>query len=145
MTHLLVAKEGFVVGQTATRENALRSAILSKRQTYIVSSPTDLKNLPASTLRDLNDDYDAQSVRVLWAILNKKNFTPCGKVSVKAMLRHLFADETAALTHEELLVAIPGATWNMITTGMSLLKNKKYADGPIMRIDQIDGKYRRTK
>jgi hypothetical protein len=108
-----------------------------------VSSYDDLKKLPKDTLLEINRDHNAKSLRVLWAILSKKNHAQCGKVSVKEMLRHIYDDAKAELTHDELVAAIPGATWNMITTGMSLLKNKKYADGPLMVIQQIDGKYRR--
>lgn len=143
MTHLLIAKEGYVLGKSNTRENAQRAGILSRRQTYVVSSLDDLKKLPKSTLNDLNRDHDAQSLRVLWAILSKRKYGQVSKVSVKVMLRYIYDDANAALTQDELVAAIPGATWNMVTTGMSLLKNKKYADGSLMVIERIDGKYRR--
>jgi hypothetical protein len=143
MTHLLIAKHGYVLGKSNTRENAQRAGILSRRETYAVSSLDDLKKLPKQTLFDLNQDHDAQSLRVLWAILSKRKYGQVGKVSVKEMLRHIYSEGDAALTQDELVAAIPGATWNMVTTGMSLLKNKKYADGPLLIIEKIDGKYRR--
>ena len=74
--------------------------------------------------------------------LKNEKFPYWGKVSVQRVLRTLFADDSA-YTREELMEIVPGASWVSITTAMSMLKNKRYANGQTMVIEQVDGKYRR--
>lgn len=143
--NLLISEDGIVLGQTLSKENAERHAMISRMPLFVVSNKDELKKLPKKALRALNADFGAKSMAALWAMLTKKTFPYWGKVSVKKVVRHLYANGKCELTRDELLDTVPGATWISITTAFSMLKNKKYAGGDVIVIDQIDGKYRRTK
>ena len=143
--NLLINRDGVVVGQTLSPENAHRHAMTSRMKLYVVTSKKDIANLPNLVVRALNEDYRAQSIATLWAILTKRTFPQWGKVSVKDAIRSLYANDKVELTRDQLIATIPGASWISITTAFSMLKNKKYADGDLMFIEQVNGKYRRRK
>lgn len=143
--NLLISKDGVVLGQTLSAENARRHAMISRMPLFVVTNKSEFKTLPKGCHRALNEDHGATSLTGLWSMITN-NFVPYwGKVSVKKVIRYMYTNGECALTREELLDTVPGATWISITTAFSMLKNKEYADGNIIKIDQIDGKYRRTK
>lgn len=143
--NLLINKDGVIVGQTLSPENAHRHAMTSRMRLFVVTNRNDFKKLPVEVSRALNEDFRAKSIASLLAMLSKQTFPQWGKVSVKDVVRKLYADGKCELTRDELISTIPGATWISITTAFSMLKNKKYADGDLMFIEQINGKYRRRK
>ena len=83
----------------------------------------------------------------MWKKLrDAKGLPKWGKVSVKEVLRCLYTrNQKLALNEDELLEAVPGASWISIVTAISMLKNPKYADGPLLKIEQVRGKYRRVE
>lgn len=143
--NLLLSPEGDVLGHTPTPDNAKRHAILLRMPVQIVTSLAELRELDASVTARLLSDHSAKSIPDLWKRLrHAKGLPKWGKVSVKEVLRCLYSrDSKLALSEDELLEAIPGASWISIVTAISMLKNPKYADGPLLKIEHIDGKYRR--
>ena len=119
--------------------------MISRMPLFVVTAAKEFAGLPKECVRALNEDFGAKSFRALYAMITNGAVPYWGKVSVKKVLRHMYTNGECALTRDELLDTVPGATWISITTAFSMLKNKEYADGAVMRIDQIDGKYRRTK
>lgn len=141
--NLLISEEGEVLGQTLSPENAHRQAMIARTSIYAVTTLDELKKLPKQTRKLLWDDYSAHSLADLWNSLKAQKFPYWGKVSVQKVLRSIFDDDTCGYTKDELLDAVPGATWISITTAMSMLKNKDYAKGKPLVIAQSDGMYRR--
>jgi len=143
--NLLLSPEGDVLGHTPTPDNAKRHAILLRMPIQIVTSLAELRDLPANVTGELIARYSAKSVPDLWKRLRTaKGLPKWGKVSVKEVLRCLYTRQpNLALTEDELLEAIPGASWISVVTAISMLKNPKYADGPLMNIEHKGGKYRR--
>lgn len=143
--NLLISPDGDVLGHTPTPDNAKRHEILLRQPVHIVSKLDHLRHLPAGLTGSMLEDWCATSIPDLWKKLRKSKGLPkWGKVSVKQVLRCLYTrDRTLALTEDELLEAIPGASWISIVTAISMLKNPKYADGPLMHIEHKGGKYRR--
>jgi hypothetical protein len=140
---LLISKQGEVLGQTLSPENACRQAMIARTPMYAVTRQGELGTLPPETLRLLREDYNAASHAALWKKLKDMKFPYWGKVSVKKVLRSLFDVDGKVYTKDDLLKIVPGATWISITTAMSMLKNKEYADGKTLVITQVEGKYRR--
>lgn len=140
----LISQDGVVLGQTLSPENAKRHAMVSRMPLYVVTDQRDFSILPKPCIRALNEDHGAKSFRALWAMMSKKTYPYWGKVSVKKVLRHMYSNGDCEMTRDELLKAVPGATWISITTAFSMLKNREYADGELIVVEQIDGKYRRT-
>ena len=141
--NLLISKEGEVLGNTLSAENARRQAMIARTVMYAVTSKEELRSLPNNTRTPLWEDYAAHSLDDLWKTLRMFKFPYWGKVSVQRVLRHIFSDHEAEFTKDELMDIVPGATWISITTAMSMLKNKEYSNGKPLVIAQIDGKYRR--
>lgn len=141
--NLLISRQGEVLGQTLSPENAHRRAMIARTPMYAVTREGELGTLPPQTLASLRGDYGNPSFATLWRMLGKQKFPYWGKVSVQCVLRSLYSNGKS-YTRDELMETIPGATWISITTAMSMLKNKKYAKpGKPIVITQIDGKYQR--
>ena len=141
--NLLISKQGEVLGQTLSPENAHRRAMIARTPMYAITRQGELGNLPPETLRLLREDYSASSHASLWKRLKDDKFPYWGKVSVKKVLRSLFDDGESVFSKEGLMDIVPGASWISITTAMSMLKNKEYADGKTLVITQVNGTYRR--
>ena len=144
--NLLISPDGDVLGTTPTLDNAKRHEIMLRQPIHVVGKLAHLRELPAGLTGNMLEDWKAKSMPDLWKKLREAKGLPhWGKVSVKEVLRCLYTrDRTLAMTEEELLDAVPGASWISIVTAISMLKNVKYSDGDTLIIEQVDGKYRRV-
>ena len=144
--NFLISGNGQVLGKTFSADNARRHVIVAKDDMHAVTSITELAELPLPVQHTLMDTHYMDDIRAVWGPMKKESYPYWGKVSVQRVVRSLFPEDnpTAAYSKDELLDAIPGATWISITTAFSMLKNKKYARGNIVNINQVKGKYRRT-
>jgi hypothetical protein len=144
--NLLISPQGDLLGITPTPDNAKRHQLMLRTPVLIITKRSELEELPAKTTEALFENFNVRSFAMLWKqIKDKKGLPKWGKVSVKEVLRCLYTRDTKlALTEDELLEAVPGASWISIVTAISMLKNAKYADGPLLHIEQKGGKYRRV-
>lgn len=143
--NILLSPQGDILGHTPTPDNALRHQLMLRTPVLLVSRRADLKQLPPKTRDGLFDLFNVRSDAMLWKkIRSKKGLPKWGKVSVKEVLRCLYTrNPQLALTEEELLDAVPGSSWTSVVTAISMLKNPKYAEGPLMNIEHTkNGKYR---
>lgn len=142
--NLLISGNGQVLGQTYSADNAVRHAMVAKDKMYAVTRPNDLSRIDKCVGEEMLMEHGVTSVMQLWNIFKKQTFPYWGKVSVKKVVRTLYANGRTELTKDELMETIPGATWISITTAFSMLKNKKYAKpGKVLVIERKNGKYRR--
>jgi hypothetical protein len=144
--NLLLSPEGDVLGHTPTPDNARRHQLLLRTTVLIVTKRSDLEDLPAKTKEGLLENFNVRGYPALWKALREaKGLPKWGKVSVKEVLRCLYTrNPKLSMTEEELLEAVPGASWISIVTAISMLKNPKYADGPLLNIEHMKGRYRRV-
>lgn len=143
--NILLSPQGDILGHTPTPDNALRHQLMLRTPVLIVTKRADLKELPPKTREGLLDVFNVRSDAMLWKRLrDKKGLPKWGKVSVKEVLRCLYTrTPSLSLTEDELIEAIPGASKTSVVTAISMLKNPKYAEGPLMNIIHTkNGKYR---
>lgn len=142
--NLLLSQEGDVLGTTPTKDNAQRHQIMRRMPLTVVTSLKEMRELPANITAILLSDYQASSLPDLWKKLrDAKGLPKWGKVSVKELMRCLYTrNPKLELDEDELLEAIPGASWDSIVTAISMLKNPKYSDGPTMLIHNFGNRYR---
>jgi hypothetical protein len=99
--NLLISRQGEVLGQTLSAENAYRRAMIARTPMFAVTKKEELRVLPGATRTLLWDDYSAQSLDDLWDTLKAHKFPYWGKVSVMLVLRHLYGDTGCSLTQDE--------------------------------------------
>jgi hypothetical protein len=143
--NLLLSPQGDILGHTPTPDNALRHQLMLRTPVEIVTRRSDLETLPPKTREGLFDAFGVRSDAMLWKrIKARKGLPKWGKVSVKDVMRCIYTrNPNLSLTEDELIEAIPGASWTSIVTAISMLKNPKYAEGETMNIVHKNGKYRR--
>lgn len=136
--NLLITENGQIIGQTMDCENAKRHAIVSLDNVFAVCKQSDIDSLPAPAQLALYDQFNVSTPAGLWRALKKKRFPYWGKVSVQAVIRRLFTDNDEGFSREQLIDAVPGASWVSITTALSMLKNPRYAKGPVLKIERTE-------
>lgn len=144
--NLLISQEGDILGSTPTKDNAYRHQLMLRMPVKIVTTLKEFRALPDEVVVPLLKDYQAKNVTQLWKrIKEAKGLPKWGKISVKEMMRCMYTrDPELALDEDELREAVPGASWDSIATAISMLKNPVYSDGSTMRIERVEGKYRRV-